>query len=31
MVRAQLLNCTGIASPKVCSEDQVVERLIEAL
>jgi len=31
MVRAQLLNCTGIASPKASSEDQVVERLIEAL
>ena len=31
MVRAQLLNCIGIASPKASSEDQVVERLIEAL
>ena len=31
MVRAQLLNCIGIASPKASSEDQVAERLIEAL
>ena len=31
MVRAQLLNCIGIASPKASSEDRVVERLIEAL
>jgi hypothetical protein len=31
MVRAQLLNCNGIAPPKACSEDQVVEQLIEAL
>ncbi len=31
MVRAQLLNCIGIASPKASSEDLVVERLIEAL
>jgi hypothetical protein len=31
MVRAQLLNCIDIASPKASSEDQVVERLIEAL
>lgn len=31
MVRAQLLNCIGIASPKASSEDHVVERLIEAL
>ena len=27
MVRAQLLNCIGIASPKASSEDQVAERL----
>ncbi|MBI2747416.1 MAG: Tn3 family transposase [Burkholderiales bacterium] len=31
MVRAQLLNCIGIAAPKASSEDLVVERLIEAL
>jgi TnpA family transposase len=31
MVRAQLLNCIDIASPKASSEDLVVERLMEAL
>ena len=31
MVRAQLLNCIDIASPKASSEDLVVERLIQAL